>query len=181
MALGAAGLGALAFPPTASAGQAVAISLKELARRSRRVTVATRLHGEGRWEVVGSQRRIVTYSRVRVDELIDGESSESELVVRTLGGRVGKIGQIVHGEAQLVKGHPNLLFLHELREGVHAVTAMAQGQFLLRADSRGARRLHPSPYRGRLIDAPHSAARLLLGRNLPEAARLIREARRSAR
>ena len=181
LALGAAGASFTSLPSLSHAGQAVAISLEDLLRRSRRVAVATALGGECRWEVVGAHRRIVTYNRVWVDEPLDDEAGERELVVRTLGGRVGKIGQIVHGEAMLVRGTTSVLFLRELDSQTHRVTAMAQGHFPLHFDADRTPRLRASPHRGGLIDTPRSAARRLVGRSLTEAADLIREARRDAR
>src|SRR5687768_4641577 len=89
----------------ASPGQAAvakALSLSELVKRSRFAVLATALSQESSWQQVGDSRRIVTTTRTRVDELVTGEKPEtSEILVRTLGGRVGKIGQMVEGEADL--------------------------------------------------------------------------------
>jgi hypothetical protein len=49
--------------------------------------------------------------------------------VRTLGGVVGKIGQLVEGEAVFVPGQASLLFLHDGTAGSLVVTARGQGQF----------------------------------------------------
>jgi hypothetical protein len=179
--LGAGLLGVGAWASPADASQSVAVSLAQLVRGSRRIAVATGMGGEGRWEVVGGRRRIVTYHRVRIDELFDGDSVDSEVVVRTLGGRVGEIGQVVYGEAVLLHGQPSVLFLHDLRAEVHAVTARAQGHFPLLADESGVLHLRASPHRARLIDTRDSAAKRLVGRSVADAKRLIRETSRRVR
>jgi hypothetical protein len=108
-----AGLGALSlgFPHTARASVARALTLPELVRQTERVVLATPLQAESRWETVGRARRIVTYTRLRVDETLHGSQAESEVMVRTLGGKVGKIGQIVHGEALLSPHEQSVLFI----------------------------------------------------------------------
>jgi hypothetical protein len=179
--LGVGLLAAAAGPRPAYASRSVAVSLAELVRRSRRIAVATSMGGEGRWESVGERRRIVTYHRVRIDELFDGDSVDGEVVVRTLGGRVGEIGQVVYGEAVLLRGQPSVLFLHNLRADVHAVTARAQGHFPLLADEAGVRHLRASPHRARLIDTRDSAAARLVGRSVADAKRLILETSRRVR
>src|SRR5262245_41457604 len=87
------------IPGAAQAGVARPGPLRDLVRASRWVVVGTPLEAIGRWEEVGKSQRIVTYHRIRVDRSLGSKaSSESELWVRTLGGRVGNIGQVVHGE-----------------------------------------------------------------------------------
>jgi hypothetical protein len=176
--LSAGFLGVGATATSAHASQSVAVTLEDLVRRSRRIALVTPLGGTGYWETVGGRRRIVTYHRIQIDELVDGDSDSGELVVRTLGGRVGKIGQVVYGEAVLLRAHPSLLFLRELGDGAHAVTARAQGHFPLLADAAGVRRLRVSPNRAQLIRAEDSAARRLVGRDVTEAKRLIRQTSR---
>ena len=91
------------------------MSLKELVQQSRTVVVATPLGGSSSWERVGGSRRIVTRTRIRVDQLVRGQDPDSsEMVVRTLGGSVGKIGQLVEGQAELRAGQSTLLFTLEL-------------------------------------------------------------------
>jgi hypothetical protein len=58
--------------------------------------------------------------------------------VRTLGGVVGKVGQIVDGEAVFSPGHASLLFLRPGPVGALDVTARGQGQFPLVAGTAGA-------------------------------------------
>ena len=177
----ATGLLGTMLPPSPAAAGALAVSLNELVRRSRRIILGTSVGGESRWEVIAEQRRIVTYHRIRADELVVGDPSDDELVVRTLGGRVGKIGQIVHGEAMIVRGHSSLLFLSKAGQHHHYVTARAQGHYPVFTDARGARRLRASPHRGAIIDAPNSAARRLVHRSVAEGIQLVRDARSHAR
>jgi hypothetical protein len=174
-------LGTILPAAPASAGAAVSISLNELVRRSRRIILGTSVGGESRWEVVAEQRRIVTYHQLRTDELVAGDAAENQLVVRTLGGRVGEVGQIVHGEAMIVRGQPALLFLSDTSRPFHYVTARAQGHYPVFTDARGTRRLRGSPYRAVLTEASDSAGRRLINRNVAEGIQLVRDARSRGR
>src|SRR4051812_8776884 len=96
-----------ALPMPARAGIARAVKLEELIARSAFVVQSTALDGYSVWENLGGQKRIVTYSRMRVDDHVAGAvPKDPELMIRTLGGRVGEIGQIVHGEAMLKLEEP---------------------------------------------------------------------------
>lgn len=160
------------LPRDAGASLARAITLSQLVSRSQQIVVGTPLEAHARWETLGGRRRIVTYTRVRVDQAIDG-SGGSELMVRTLGGQVGDIGQVVSGAAVLSIGQPALMFLARYGDGVLGLTAMAQGHFPLARDPHGTFRLHPSPRLAALIGAKNSAVRRLVGRSVPEAEQLI--------
>src|SRR6188768_1521564 len=99
----------LAFASTAQATTARAVSLTELVRRSTRIARATALESFTRSEQIGGARHIVTYSRLRLDDTIHGPNGEAETLVRTLGGRVGELGEIVHGEAELTLNETSLV------------------------------------------------------------------------
>jgi len=161
---------------SADGGVARAVELTELVRASERVVVGTALEAIPRWESVGKQRRIVTYTRIRVDQQLAGARSSGELWVRTLGGRVGKIGQVVHGEARLFMGQPAVMFLEPHTAGIHRMVALAQGHFPVRAASDGQLRLTLSPEISVLVGEERSAARRLKGRSVSEAEALIKAA-----
>jgi hypothetical protein len=130
-----------------------------------------------RWETIGQSRRIVTYTRVRVDQQILGKN-EGELWVRTLGGHVDKIGQVVEGEAQLSIGTRTLVFLLRSDDGVLHVTALAQGHYPLAKDAGGTERLLKSPHSSLLVGNAPSAVKQLVGRSLSDAIALVHEAAR---
>lgn len=172
-----AGAGALStvLPRGARASVARALSLPELVRQSTRVMLATPLQAESRWETVGRARRIVTYTRLRVDEPFHGDGEASEVLVRTLGGRVGNVGQIVHGEAMLTPGELAVVFLGPAPDGALAVAGMSQGHYPVRRDQKGAQRLAPSPRLFELVGGD-SAVERLSGRTPAEARDLVRKA-----
>jgi hypothetical protein len=94
--------------------------------------------------------RIYTYTRVHVDRAVAGDlASGAEAWVRTMGGVVGKIGQVVEGEAVLVPGQTSLLFLHRgpaEAADAYEVTARGQGQFVVTPDaSSGSRLVRATP------------------------------------
>lgn len=152
-----------------------ALSIKDLTQASRAVLLGQPVEANSQWETVGQRRRIVTYTRVLLSESVLG-SPESELMVQTLGGRVGEIGQIVHGEAALRLNETSLLFVQDDDEGITRVTAMAQGHYRLLADAQGPARLKLSPRLGTLLPTQGAAVQALKDRTFPEARELILKA-----
>jgi len=114
----------------ARASVSIAATWDALVRESTAAAVVTPVEARSVWE----DGRVYTYTRVHVDRSIAGELGSGDAWVRTMGGVVGKIGQIVEGEAVLAKGRSSLLFLHPGPAGTLAVTARAQGQFPVVAD-----------------------------------------------
>src|SRR5689334_11269613 len=112
----------------AFASVARGLTLRDLVLKSQSAVLMTGLARHASWQTVGGSRRIVTETRARLDQLVTGaDPSSSEVLVRTLGGRVGQIGQLVEGEAELTLGEACLVFLTELDPLVYGVTGMAQG------------------------------------------------------
>jgi len=174
--LGATGA-LLLLPNRASAAVSRAVSVAELTRQSRVVLLGEPVEVYSQWQTVGQRRRIVTFTRVVTAEGVVGDA-ESEVLIQTLGGRVGDIGQIVHGEAALKLHEPSLLFLQDSPEGITRVTAMAQGHYRVLAERGGAPRLAPSRELGTLLPGKGVAAvQALRGRTFPEARDLIVQAR----
>lgn len=175
LALGATG-SVLLRSGTGGASLARAVSLPELVSGSERALIGTTLGAESRWARVAGRPRIVTESRVRLHEALGGPA-EAEVLVRTLGGKVGDIGQVVHGEAVLLVGEAALLFLARSPDDVLGVTAMGQGHYPIRADGSGQRRLAPSPRMAELLG--DGAAKDLVGRLATDGAALVRKAWRA--
>jgi hypothetical protein len=171
-------LATLTLPRVSQATTARAVSLSTLVARSSRIARATPLEGFSRFEDVGDTRHIVTYTRLRMDELINGSPSEPEILVRTLGGRVGELGEIVHGEAVLALNEGCLVFLHTSPEGIEQVTEMAQGHYPVLSDASGLLRLRASRNMPRLLASAGAAVAQLSGLPLSEARGLILGARR---
>jgi hypothetical protein len=161
------------FLRPATASTAVALTLDELVGASHRILLGTPEETVSRWEIVAGARRIVSYTRLIVDEDIDGDG-DGECQVRTLGGEIGEFGELVNGEAQLRAGDSTLVFLRRGRDGAHLVTGRAQGHYPLRSD-RGVVRLRQSPVLPELLNADGGAVRRLVGRTLTEARAMVRE------
>jgi hypothetical protein len=162
----------------AQASLSRAIGLEELTARSQHVLLAEPLDADSVWEQIGRRRHIVTYTRVRALDVLAGtDPKQTELLVRTLGGQVGELGELVHGEAVLSLGSRNVLFVMPT-QGALAVTAMAQGHYPLRRDKVGAERLHRSPQASELMDEAGSAVRRLPGLALSEARALLKPVRK---
>ena len=175
-------------PRTAEAATSVEMSMSELVGNASLVVAGTPLESRSYWETDASThgRRIVTYTRVRVDRLIDGTAG-SEVWVRTLGGEVDDIGQQVAGEAVLRASEPSLLFLRSRVDGTHGVVAMGQGHYLLDAPPESGRARvrsplktgHVIPKAAALADGNPPARSVLAGHTLDDVAQLVAAERRA--
>ena len=149
------------------------VPLPVLVRGSSRIVIVTALDAESHIEELGRRRRVVTDTRVRVEESVaKAETKESELIVRTLGGSVGSLGEIVHGQARLVLGEPCLSFLLQGPEGLHYVNGMAQGHYPVRGGAL--RTLAASPDLPEIVNFSESAVKELVGQRMSSAATRIR-------
>ncbi len=133
-------LAALALPVTslfvpsdASASVSIAVGFDQLVKDADSVAVITAGDASSVWE----DGRIFTYTKVHVDQGVAGElAAGSDSYVRTMGGVVGKLGQMVDGEAVLVKDKPSLLFMRKLKAGSWEVSARGQGQYPVKIDAQ---------------------------------------------
>jgi len=118
---------ALLVPSDARASVSIAIAFDALVKDADSVGVVTPQEAKSVWE----DGRIYTYTRVKIDQGVAGElGTGAEAWVRTMGGVVGKIGQMVDGEPVLTTNKPALLFLRKLKTGSGwEVSARAQGQY----------------------------------------------------
>lgn len=174
--------GGVALESEAQASVSITLSVDELVQASNAVVVATALERRSQWEDLPSGRRIVTYTRMSIDETVAGDLSRSEVWVRTLGGKVGNIGQQVSGEADLALQTRSLLFLADADDGngrsITVVTGAAQGHYPI--DESGKEPiLKASPDAGTLLHRRGptlSAAEVLVGKKLDEGRGAVRDA-----
>jgi hypothetical protein len=119
-------------PSDAQASVSIAVAFDALVKDADSVGVVTPVEAKSVWE----EGRIYTYTRVKVDQSVAGElGTGAEGWVRTMGGVVGKIGQLVDGEPVFTTGKPSLLFLRKFKlGGTWEVSARAQGQYPVIAD-----------------------------------------------
>jgi hypothetical protein len=160
----------------AGAAVSIAVTWDGLLRASSAAAMVTPIDASAVWE----GGRIYKYTRVHVDRGIAGDvAAGSVALVRTMGGVVGTIGQIVDGEAVLRTGEPSLLFLRAGPAGSLEVTARGQGQFpVVAAGTRSAAHVVRSQAAGALLApwlttssaANRLAADVLHGRLVDEAA-----------
>ena len=167
-------LGAL-LERQAQASVSRAVPLETLTTRSQHVVLGEPLDSYCVWERIGARKHIVTYTRVRAHELLAGADPKAdELLVRTLGGQVGDLGEMVHGEAVLQIGHRSVVFVMPSQDAL-AVTAMAQGHYPLKLDAAGAERLLRSPHAAELVDDAAAAVKRLPGLQVAEARSLLKQ------
>jgi hypothetical protein len=163
----------------ARASISVTVTFDDLLQRSIAVAVVVPIDRRGVWE----DGRIVTYTHVRVERLVAGRLP-GEVWVRTFGGSVGRIGQIVEGEATFNQAEASLLFIHLHgasggSPGIFGVVEGAQGQFSLVTTGGGLPHLAAARLVGALVPPPGSprlARDELVGRSLEDAVREINAA-----
>ena len=86
---------AVFVPTDAQASVSIAVGYDALVKDADSVGVVTPVESKSVWE----EGRIYTYTRVKVEQGVAGElGTGAEGWVRTMGGVVGKIGQLVDGE-----------------------------------------------------------------------------------
>lgn len=153
--LASAVAGATLVPSDAEASVSIAISFESLVKDADTVAIATPLENKSVWE----DGRIITYTKLRVEQGVAGENV-SETWIRTLGGVVGQIGQLVDGEPVFTPGKSSLLFLHKFKTGgTYEVSARAQGQYpIVFDDQKKLRKVIRSANVGALLPPKGEAA-----------------------
>jgi len=154
------------------------LTLEALVQKSDAVVIATALEAASRYVTLGGSRRIVTDTRLRIEEHVAHGAPPREVVVRVLGGRIGHAAELVEGQAELTPGVPSVLFLRAAGAELHWVNGMAQGHYPLQNAENGARFLVPSPRLPELLARAGSAVERLSGCELAEARALISGAAR---
>jgi matrixin len=155
------------------ASVSVTVTFDDLIQRASAAAVVIPVEQYTTWE----EGRIATYTHVRVDRLVVGRLP-ADLWLRTLGGAVGRIAQLVEGEATFTTGAASLVFVHPHGEGsaqTYGIVEGAQGQFPIET-MEGRPRLAASRGLGALLRAPGSsrpARDVLLDRSLEDAVRAI--------
>ncbi len=151
------------------------MTLSELVGRSQHVLVGTPLAAECRYLTIGGRRMLITETRLRVEGVLALQAPpETELVVRTLGGHLGREGELVHGQAQLTPGARCAAFFERAPDGACWVTGMAQGHYPLE-NADGSLVLRASPQLPTILQREHSAVKRLAGIRLEAAERAIAE------
>jgi hypothetical protein len=152
------------LPVVAHASVSIAALFNPLVAHAAAVAVVTPTEQRSLWE----DGRILTYTRMRIDSSVAGSlASGGEAWVRTLGGIVGDVGQSVEGEAAFTVGRPSLLFLEPSGTGSFAVTARAQGQFVVVAEPSKPAFVRQNKSAGHVLSGKPSPAHLLGPDGLP--------------
>lgn len=123
---------AMLVPSDAQASVSIAVAFDALVKDADTVGVVTPVESKSVWE----EGRIYTYTRVKVEQGVAGElGTGSEGWIRTMGGVVGKIGQLVDGEPVFTANKSSLVFMRKFKvSGQWEVSARAQGQYPVISD-----------------------------------------------
>lgn len=133
-ALTAAGLVA----SSASASEIPKMSLEQVYDASDAIVHGRVVAQESKWESVGGNNLIFTYTDVEVYSALKGPASSRRVTVRTVGGHVDGYNQALIGEAVLTKGEEVVLFLeNEAGWSAPAVVGFFQGKYAVDHTSMG--------------------------------------------
>ncbi len=167
-------LAALAWSSAASSSTFKPLPLSRLVRRSAHVLVGTPVSYSTHWATLGNTSRLVTDVTLEVSWTLRGEDvTGKDIIVRTLGGTVNGLAQIVYGEARLSMGQSSLLFLVPERDGVLHVLGMAQGQYPAEPDDKGDWHVVKSPGLEGVLRPELSAVAALSGKRLLDVPRML--------
>ena len=137
LCLALAPLAAATVSSDANASVMIAVPFDSLVKDADAVAVIAPQESKSVWE----EGRIYTYTRVKVEQGVAGDTSGSDVWIRTMGGVVGKVGQLVDGEPVFTPNKPNLLFLRKFKAGgTWEVSARAQGQYPVVVDELSKKR-----------------------------------------
>jgi hypothetical protein len=92
-------------------------------------------------QIDDQSERIFTYVRVRVKEVLKGQITDRQIVLKEEGGQVGTRGSTVFGAARFTEGERVLLYLDTRRDGSLRVHQMFMGKFSIIDDSVTGERL----------------------------------------
>lgn len=106
----------------------------ELSSASDTIVQGTVRRVQSRWS--GDGRRIVTDVEIEVTDTLKGQPGGTVLVTQP-GGKVGDIGQVIHGLATFSPGEEVIVFLEKRGKVSFQVSSMAQGKFQVRRDADG--------------------------------------------
>lgn len=149
----------VARPRDARASVSATVLFAQLVEESSAVAVVVPTEQRAVWE----GDRIATYTHVRVDRLVAGRLA-GDVWIRTLGGEVGDLAQIVEGQAAFPLARPSLVFLRVHVDLVSrrvtdafVVVERAQGQFPVVVGAGGQARLALGADLGALLSLPADA------------------------
>ncbi len=151
------------------------LTLEQLVDRSAHIVVVNALDSSSFYTTIGGRRCIVTETRVQVQDVLAAQAPRDQILsVRTLGGKVGGMGELVLGQAAFSASTPDVAFLKRGADGAHWFVGMAQGHYPLYGEKELS--LRHSANLPEIREFSRSAVRALSGTRLTTARGLIREA-----
>lgn len=142
----------------ARATSLVRLGLESMTARAHCVAYATVEEVRARFvDGAGAGGTIVTDVRLRVRRGLLGATDGELITIQHLGGVVGEIGQLVHGEASYRVGEEVVVLAARRPGGLFAV-GMSQGALHVRRDVSGIQRVHTELMGAELVRPPAGAS-----------------------
>lgn len=147
-------LSLLCLGSAARATSLMRLGLESMAVRAHCIAYATVEEVRARFaDGAGAGGTIVTDVRLRVRRGLLGAADGELITIQHLGGVVGEIGQLVHGEASYRVGEEVVVLLARRPGGLFAV-GMSQGALHVRRDAGGVQRVHAELAGAELVPSP---------------------------
>jgi hypothetical protein len=118
----------------AAATTMLRMDLPVMAQGSDTVVHGTVRRVESRWS--GDRRRILTDVEIEVTEALKGQPGSTVLLTQP-GGKMGDIGQVVHGTASFTPGEEVVVFLERRGASAFQLTGMSQGKYQVKRAEDG--------------------------------------------
>src|SRR5262245_12953381 len=112
--------------------------IRQVAAVSAQIVLATAMSSSSHWN--DAHTLVVTETRLRVLRTLKGQA-ESEVVVTSPGGKIGKLVVDVPGGAPLRPGQEAILFLVGDAKGKKAIEGLSRGRFDVAVDGRTGQRI----------------------------------------
>lgn len=136
---------ALHFAPDAQATVIVPLTIEDMARQSACVVRGRVLESTADWDK--DHQRIYTQTKIEVlDPMYATGAMPKTIVVRTIGGEVGKIGMRVSGVEKFAPNEEVVIFLRQdpVDAKLFQTVGMSQGKFSVEHEAKGRAVLIPS-------------------------------------
>lgn len=88
-----------------------------------------------------ANKRVFTYTRLKVEKVFKGQISEGEIVLKEEGGEAGRLGERVSGTPTFAVGEEVIVYLDTWADGSLRVYQMFLGKLIVKRDSETGREL----------------------------------------
>ena len=116
----------------------------KLTKRAENIIIGTAKEKESKWDE--NQKMILTYIKVHVEQVIEGNLNKSELTLLIPGGSIDNKNWIVEGAPEFTVGEKSLLFIEPEIYNTYRVVGWYQGKFKITGNTIESRNMKVSDF-----------------------------------